>query len=102
VSTANAGYKRKWRQTPAGMAAVKARGRAQNAATSWVIANRPDVWAEILGDARVEAGLPRQGVPGRAPGPVSHNRARYVRGCRCDECCEANRQYKSEYRRRRL
>lgn len=65
--TTKAEKMRRWRATPAGKAAKKAQTLAQNAAVSWVIANRPDVWAELVGDARVKAGLPRQAVKGRPP-----------------------------------
>jgi len=32
---------------------------------------------------------------------VKHDRSEYNRGCRCDECSEANRRYVSEWRQRR-
>ena len=32
---------------------------------------------------------------------TTHNRAEYRRGCRCDKCCEANRVYARELKRRK-
>lgn len=32
---------------------------------------------------------------------MKHNRAQYVRGCRCKECSDANREYVAAWRQRR-
>lgn len=62
-----------------------------------VFAGNPQVWADL----RDKAGIPHA-KRGRPAGEFPHGRAgSYNRGCRCDECREAVREYQREYNRRK-
>lgn len=108
MSSMTAEKMRAWRQTPSGKLNTKARHLASTAALKWFIANLPDLWADMLADARVQVGLPVELTPtGMFGKPIDHGSDHGARAHRyrnepaCDACIIAERAYNRDRMRAR-
>ncbi len=102
-------YMREYRSRTGGLApSDRAHLLAKENLAKWVRRELPDVWHDVLAEARKTLGMPTEvGPGGQFTKPIEHGT---VGGCRahryrkekpCRACLDAANKYQSDWRRRR-